>query len=294
MTTEEVKALSPLDRYLHWIRERHNIFLRRKAELPPPWSEEEIFQTNWFTNPFRENDKTTAWFRTHYREPHRNDSNVLMGTIIFRWFNRISTGEILLRERLLDKWDSKRAIELLEPLKKVFTGAFVIAAPTGMSKVRGVCKAIDGLQGVQSKVRRGMSLQQAHKVLQGYPYLGGFMAYEIVSDLRHTYLLEEAPDILTWAHPGPGCVRGMMRLEGKTPERAYDRRTGNSGWMYSSPKAPPDILKKMQALIPIVWSRLRLRFELRDCEHALCEFDKMERILHGQGTSKPFKPNTRG
>ena len=46
------------------------------------------------------------------------------------------------------------------------------------------------------------------------PYAGfsGFMAYEVVTDLRHTKYLKNADDINTWANAGPGAVRGLNRI----------------------------------------------------------------------------------
>jgi hypothetical protein len=49
--------------------------------------------------------------------------------------------------------------------------------------------------------------------------LGPFLAYEIVTDLRFTALLENAPDIMTWANPGPGAKRGITRLLDEHTER---------------------------------------------------------------------------
>ena len=43
-------------------------------------------------------------------------------------------------------------------------------------------------------------------------FFGGFHSYEIVTDLRHTYLLENASDINLWANIGPGCRRGLARI----------------------------------------------------------------------------------
>ena len=42
MKIKEVKRLKPVDRLIYWIRERHNIYLRRKAGKPKPWTDDEI------------------------------------------------------------------------------------------------------------------------------------------------------------------------------------------------------------------------------------------------------------
>src|SRR4051812_37444375 len=105
MLTSQVKKLSPIDRFTYWISERHNIFKKRRAGKPAPWTDDEILQGYFFTNPYRENDKTTAWFRERVRNPLRDSHHVIMATVIFRWFNLISTGEMLHRRGLLEVWD---------------------------------------------------------------------------------------------------------------------------------------------------------------------------------------------
>src|SRR5262245_1677713 len=121
MNTEDVKKLPPLGIFLYWVRERHQIHLRRKAGMSPPWTDDEILQSIFFTNPYREHDKTTVWFRENVRDPLRNDPRVLFATIIFRWFNYIPTGEILKetdlqipvrRFGLLEHWQPELALKI--------------------------------------------------------------------------------------------------------------------------------------------------------------------------------------
>src|SRR5262245_3400851 len=130
MLISKVKKLSAEARFLYWIRERHNIHLRRLAGKPKPWTDDVVLQTGYFTNPYRENDKTTVWFREHVREPLRDDPQVLLTTIIFRWFNLIATGEFLANEGLLYNWHTPLAKQLLGKRRqeghKIFTGAYLI------------------------------------------------------------------------------------------------------------------------------------------------------------------------
>jgi len=85
------------EKFLYWIQERHQIYLNREVNnSPKPWTKDPILQNNFFCNPFRELDKTTQWFRNKLRQPLAPYREVLMATIIFRWFNYIPTGEALL------------------------------------------------------------------------------------------------------------------------------------------------------------------------------------------------------
>jgi hypothetical protein len=275
-----------VERFLYWIRERHAIYLKRRRGEPPPWTEDEILRSYFFTNPYRENDKTTVWFRENVRDGLRNSWSVVLATVIFRWFNYIPTGEELLRRGLLTRWSSKRALATFskwrERKEKVFTGAFMINSPPGMPKLEAICERIDNVWRDRERLRKDWyngeegTLKRFHHLLTRYPGLGGFMAYEVVCDLRYTSILEEATDVLTWCNPGPGCCRGLHRITGKT----IPAQSAAEG----CPRPP-----KWEATMRALLSRCRKDFpdfEMREVEHSLCEFDKYERARTGSGQMK--------
>jgi hypothetical protein len=100
------------------------------------------------------------------------------------------------------------------------------------------------------------------------------MAYEIICDLRYTYLLEDATDINTWTNPGPGCHRGLARLEGQSLQGARQVKVDEP-------------LVKMRELLAYTRRQLpRMKFEMREIEHSLCEYDKYERARLSEGHLK--------
>lgn len=133
------------------------------------------------------------------------------------------------------------------------------------------------------------------------PGFGPFLAYEVVSDLRWTPLLEDADDIWQWANPGPGAMRGINRLldipVGRHPTK---RRPSGHPWYY-----PVKVLDKeeyigwMEELMYISedgWLDDHVpELEMRDVEHSLCEYDKYMRTKLGQGRprSKYTPPHER-
>lgn len=284
MLVEEVAEMEPIERFIYWIRERHQIFLRRSKGLPKPWTDDQVLQSNFFTNPYRENDKVTQWFREYIRDPLRDSSEVLFATVAFRWFNKPDpTGIILINEGLLTNWDEKKAVAKLNEAwdggeNAVFTGAYMIKAGNGPKgcKITNVCAAITNIwkhrQDLIDVCLRDCRLQALWAHLIEYPFLGKFMSYEIVCDLRYTRLLENATDVDTWANPGPGASRGLLRLEGGIPG------LNSSGESRRNVKVDGQ-LAKMVALLAVVRKKLpRMpKFELREIEHDLCEYDKYER-----------------
>lgn len=266
-----------------FMRERHQIYLRRKEGSPPPWTSDRILQKFAFTNVYRELDKTTVWFRENVRDRAPSPEDALFCTVAFRWFNRIETGRKLLEELgpdawFLDDWHSERAEAVLRPLPQWVTGAYMIKSPTGMDKLTGILRCIDRFFTTEKDLRdlaRTMinerSLERAWEKLIQVDLLGPFLAYEIVTDLRHTAVLRDAKDINTWANAGPGAMRGLNRLYG----RDLKYRARKHPWIEEMCRLHDQSKREW----PKAWPAL----ELREIEHSLCEFDKYERVRLGQG-----------
>ncbi len=286
MKPEQVDNMTPRNRFVYWIAERYRIG-RRKKSWPKPWTDDEILMDYFFTNPYREHDKTTQWFRRAIRDPLRNSTDVVIATIIFRWFNLIETGRHLNGIGLLTDWRHDHALKLLSDRRaaghKIFTGAFMINSPGGIGKLEAICARIEKVwqdwDDLSLRSAQWRTLQEAHKDLTRYEGLGGFMAYEVVCDLRYTSVLKEATDIMTWCNPGPGCIRGLYRIAGiEIPNKSNA----------TSPPILPGWQDTMEELLKLLSRKLPKlpAFEMREVEHSLCEFDKYERLRLKEGKSK--------
>tara|TARA_R110002020_G_scaffold75827_5_gene192648 strand:+ start:4160 stop:4993 length:834 start_codon:yes stop_codon:yes gene_type:complete len=263
-----------VERFFYWINERIRIQEHKDQGDAWPWTDDPILQEYKFTNAFRERDRTTVWFRKRIRDPLRMQPEVYMATVIFRWFNLIQTGETLLRHNLHIDWDPEKAYDVITPQDKWITGAYMIKSPTSMNKVRGICKTITTLWDDRQRFLDRCpweTLEGMSRFLEGYPFLGPFLAYELTTDLRHTFVGFRASDILTWANAGPGAMRGLNRIHGRDLD-------------YTSKKH--DWCSEMRELLTLSWMKHSLDFELREIEHSLCEFDKYERVRLKQGAPR--------
>lgn len=253
----------------YWITERHLIYLRRKEGRPKPWTGDPILQQYKFTNPFRENDRGTVWLRENFLEPHASDRlELLVGNVCwYRMFNWWQTGEVLGWQT---EWDMARVIAILNEQKEcgeqVFTGAHIVYSPPGWSKIDAIANVCEGLWKLSPLVveiaQRERTMEAVFNVLTSIYCVGGFMGYEMVTDLRHTRLLDTATDLMTWANIGPGAKRGLHRLG--LPVSLDSMRT---------------LLEHSRTELPPVIPAL----ELRDIEHSLCEFDKYSRVKFHEG-----------
>lgn len=283
--------------FFAYARKREQIRRMRLSGAEAPWTYDPVLSTYRFCNVFREHDKVTTWFRQNLRDEQRDEHFVLMSTIAFRWFNLIHTGESLLPLLKAYRWNNQDAKELIfrrAPSGPWITGAYMIKSPAGMNKVEGLCHCIGNFAPAWEEIAAAAvrapglaTLEWMWNELRQFPYMGDFMAYEVVTDLRHTSLLEHAPDINTWANPGPGAARGLCRLNGWELTALNRNREKDRALM----------IAQMQKLLehsrtesnwPAAWGK----WEMREVEHTLCEFDKYERARLGEGRPKQhFKPS---
>lgn len=113
-----ILAMEPYERLLYWIMERHKVHTTRfpsktvfdmfmngetYGQTLPPWTQDPILQTLFFCNPYRENDKVTAYLREWFREPQKDNPAVFIGTILLRWYNYIPTMQRLIQHDAIGK-----------------------------------------------------------------------------------------------------------------------------------------------------------------------------------------------
>jgi len=259
--------------FWYWINERHAIYLSRAAGNPKPWTSDGILRSFKFTNVFRQLDRGTEWLTANVIEPHRHDPADLLffNVAWYRMFNWTGTGALL---GWRTEWDQAAvALQLKATLAaggQVFTGAHIVRSAFGMPKIDSIVAVCADLYEARADVVRIAAsehrLQAVFERLIEVDYVGGFMGYEIVTDLRHTPLLDDAIDINTWANVGPGALRGLRRL--------YPGMPGKDGL-----QAMVGLLEQSRAGV----GRHVPPLELRDIEHSLCEFDKYCRVLFGEG-----------
>jgi hypothetical protein len=291
--------VNQLKLFFYWMSERHKIYNAKAAGKPWPWTKDKILQTYKFTNVYRQLDKVTQEWTTRYMKLQSRGASkatILFHCLVFRLFNWPPTYDALNFEGLIDKWNMKRAVKILSARRdsgednerQIFTGAYIV--PNGGSfdpKIDVICRALEWchehkvellkkiLTPVDEQNRPMLpSMEGAVNVLQNVYTIGPFIAYEIACDLRHTRILADACDVLSWANPGPGAKRGINRL-----------MCGNA----KMPGAKPDYIAKMRELYLLArrdshtFLKCDWPFEMREIEHSLCEFDKMMRVKNGEG-----------
>jgi len=291
--------------FFRFMNERHRIYLHYKARDPWPWTDDTILQTYKFTNVYRDLDAVSLDVRKQildYYRPWKKTyaERLVRDVIVYRLFNWPATWQRL--HPLLDNWDEQRAVRRLmkaqERGEKIFTGAYV-CGNNGLTRSKidlyceAVSEALPRVGRIVRAIRADRRIENATRVIEeNVPLAGMFVAYEMASDLRWSPLLCKASDIMTWANPGPGAMRGLKRALADDP---YRYKVGDDTVTYTRPMTG-EAVQEMQKLLresqdPGVLGKHMRPLEMRDIEHSLCEFDKYMRVKNGEGRPRSkYKP----
>lgn len=262
-----------------------------------------IFQQYKFCNVFRELDRVTVWIREHIREPFADHEHLWFMLAIARFINWPPTLERLINSTRAtwpnqDGFRPENMAAHMEALKaaghKVETGAYMIRAESrrekpwySWSKQRYVSEVALGGPWRDRHVIRDLLENRSYRPLQlvwevfsgnrppeaalGWVGWGGFMAGQVVADLRHTRYLCDAPDVGHWAPIGPGSSRGLNRLAGRPLNRLVKQEAGLAE------------MQRLQYIVNLNTAPHVPPMELMDIQNALCETDKYLRVRNGEG-----------
>lgn len=259
-----------LKKLLYWMQERQRIYLKRQAGDPLPWTKDPILKKYRFCNVYREQDRVTQWIQENWRETYAQHENLWIAMCMARLINWPDT---LAEIGFPEKWNPKQILRVMEKRRargeKVYTGAYMLNSSKGSRNkpYHTVNRVLNPLwRAYQKQPIVWDTLENAFNQLNGFFGMGRFLAYEAITDLRHTCYLQDAPDIMTWANVGPGAKRGLNRIFGRLLEQSQP-----VGILLGELLEVMDwiILKRDQTLLPTV--------EARDIEMSLCEFDKYQR-----------------
>lgn len=286
----------PIDDLFFWVREREAIRIKKERGDASPWTDDPILSKYRFCCVRREDDLVTRWIKANVREKFANNKNLWLMLAIARQINWPGTLEVLISSGNLawpvdGAFDPRILGEVLEGLalsgKKVFTGAYIITAPSrkGAKKTTFVAEETIGSlwRERESYYRlfeiRSRSLELIHAALMGHKGWGPFLAYQAVVDMRFTPLLEKAPDVAAWAAAGPGTIRGLNRIAGRAVGAPLKQRIA---------------LVEMQNLFPKIKAETGVDLDFSDVPNVLCETDKYLRVKNTEGTPRALYVPGRG
>ncbi len=278
-----VKTSPVFDTYWRFAAERQKIFFARVREDRAPWTDDRILLEHKFTNAYRASDRVSQYLiRNVIYSGDQSPNEVFFRTILFKFFNRIETWELLTssfgQPRFSD-FDLDRYAAVLDEAmnagERIYSAAYIM--PSGGKAAGPGRKHHMHLRLLQRMLSEELpdrltdcrNMRLAFELLRAYPTIGDFLAYQYVTDLNYGPLLNFSE--MQFVCPGPGAKDGIRKC--------FSDTAGLS---------EPELIKLMAERQDDEFLRLGIKFsdlwgrklQLIDCQNLFCEVDKYARVAH--------------
>ncbi|MCY2928832.1 MAG: putative DNA base hypermodification protein [Planctomycetota bacterium] len=271
------------DTYWRFAAERQAIFFRKAAGIRGPWTDDPILREYKFTNAYRATDRVSQFLiRQVIYQGGQEPEDVFFRVILFKLFNRIDTWTLLDAAVGPISWRTygfaryERVLsDALARGDRIYSAAYMM--PSGCSTFGSPRKHVNHLRLIESMMNDGLpgqvgaarSMMEAFELIRSYPTIGDFLAYQFVTDLNYSTLLNFSE--MEFVTAGPGAkdgIRKCFRSLGGLNEselislvaRRQDEEFNRRGIVFQS-----------------LWGR---PLQLIDCQNLFCEVDKYARVAH--------------
>lgn len=211
------------DAYWTFAAERQAIYFRRLREKMPPWTQDSILSSFRFTNAYRASDRVSQYLiRNVIYDESRNDEDTFFRILLFKLFNKIETWELLRRalgEIQLQTYSYRDFEAVLSDAmdhgKRIYSAAYMMPSANRdfgtERKHQGHLRLIEQMleEGLPVRLSQAESMQAAFELLLGYPTIGNFLAYQLVTDLNYSTVIDF--DENEFVMPGPGALDGISK-----------------------------------------------------------------------------------
>ena len=277
-----IKRQEIYDMYWYFAYERQNIFYNKLNGKNMPYTNDKILQEYKFCNCYRVLDRVSQFLLKNviYNGVEYSKEDIIFRIVLFKIFNKEDTWNYLveeLKDIVLENFSFKSYYRLLIEYKnngnKIYNDAYISCANKAFGyemKHQNHLALLEKMfikDKMQNKIINCKSMKEAFNVLKEYPLIGNFMAYQLVTDINYSEVVNFREDEFTIA--GPGAIRGIKKcfsnLEGSTYE---------------------DVIKYMYDVQESEFERLKLKFkyingrklQYIDIQNLFCELDKYLRV----------------
>ena len=266
------------DLYWYFANERQNIFIKKLNGDTPPWTNDPILKTYKFCNSYRVNDRVSQYLLKNviYNGKTYKDEDMLFRIILFKLFNKESTWELLLKEFkdiTLSTFDMKEYSKILtNAIKnniKIYNDAYISCATKAFGYDRkhdnhlALLNKMFIIDKVQDKILKCTNMEQAFNIIKSYPLIGNFMAYQLITDINYSNVVDWKEDEFTVA--GPGSLRGIKKCfidKGNLSNEDIIR------YMYNHQE---EEFERLNLDFKMIGNR---KLQLIDIQNIFCELDK--------------------
>ena len=269
------------DAYWRFAAERQEIYFRRLAGQPGPWTQDPVLSTFKFTNAYRAADRVSQYLIGHVIYGESTDErDTVFRTLLFKLFNKIETWELVqqhLGKVSLANFDVDQVDSLLSQAltqgSRIYSAAYIM--PNAPRHREGSYKHRTHLDLIKSIVRDGsleriigsVSMKDLYENLLALPSIGPFLAYQFAIDLNYSSHFNFSEN--DFVQPGPGALNGLRKcfssLGDYSPADAIR-------WVTERQELE---FKQRDIAFASLWGR---PLQLIDCQNLFCEVDKYARV----------------
>ena len=287
--TPSVSHISPAeptvvyDTYWSFAVERQEVFFRRFEGGPPPWTHDSILDRYKFTNAYRASDRVSQYLiRNVIYDGPQSPEEVFFRTLLFKMFNKIETWELLKAEigdvhyssYRFDSYDRVLSNALANG-RAIYSAAYIMPSPGRVfghsQKHRNHLKLIERMMEdeLPQRIASAPSMRDAFGLLHSYPSIGDFLAYQFVTDLNYSEVVDFSE--MEFVIPGPGALDGIRKcftdLGGLTEADLITFVT----------ERQEEEFDRLGLKFRNLWGR---SLQLIDCQNLFCEVSKYARVKH--------------
>ena len=271
------------DSFWRFAAERQEVFFRKLEGLDGPWTDDPILLRHKFTNAYRASDRVSQYLIRHViYQGDPSPEEVFFRTVLFKFFNKIETWEML-RSRLgtisyadysFSRYD-RILSEAISSGVRIYSAAYMM--PSGKSAFGHSRKHSNHLELIKRmmddevplRIADAPNMRQAFEVLRSYPTIGNFLAYQFITDLNYSEMVNFSE--MEFVIPGPGAIDGIHKC------------FSDLGGLNET-----DIIKLVTDHQEMEFERSGLNFrtlgdrllQLIDCQNLFCEVSKYARLRH--------------
>jgi hypothetical protein len=253
--------------------ERERIRIRKEKGEPKPWTKDPLLQQYSFTNVHREDDKQSRLIASGWRGPYAKEPDLWFAMFVARLVNWWPT----LREMEFPApWNAHNFKTVLRAQmaagEKVFSGAYIInqmiKGGTGMPKGDYLAEFVLGplwKARETCRPRKDDTLESVCERWVQFKGVGGFIAAQVIADMKYVSPLVNASDWYTWAASGPGSRRGLNLVLGRERDTSWEE----GAWLAA--------LQYLRTQYNTKVGDNSLQVHAQDMQNILCEFSKYKR-----------------
>ena len=277
-----VKVTQAYETWWWFAAERQRIYYSRLRGEPAPWTKDQTLASYRFTNAYRAADRVSQYLIKDviYGDDLSGDPDeVVFRILLFKIFNRVETwqalasglGTVALVDNPFPRIDEILTGEL-DSGRQVYSAAYVMpTARSGNGAERKHSAHLELLQKMMAdrlgeRLAEAKTMASAFEMLVSYPMVGAFLAYQYVTDINYSPILDFSER--EFVAVGPGAREGLRKCFLDTGGRTDD-----------------DLIRMMMDLQDEEFERLGLDFhdlfgrslQLIDCQNIFCEVAKYAR-----------------